>query len=392
MVSGGARKRWVGARAAVLAGFLIAPAAAAETGPAAWLGSVELHGFAGQGFLRTTGNDYLVIDSKKGSFQLSEIGLNVGKELSDRLRFGVQFFAQNFGRSGSYTPQVDWFFLDYRFADWLGLRAGRLKVPWGLFNEVHDVDAGRVPILLPQSVYPQQARSFLFAQTGAELYGFLRSPALGGLEYRAFAGTVFIDPKVAVPVGTPVELQLNVRYVFGGRLVWETPLSGLRLSASALKLHLDTTAFLPMGVMVGIDNDSWAAIGSIELTRGGLSVTAEYTRGYVDQRSVVPTSNFERTEENAYLMLSYAVASWLSPGIYYSIEYPNVERRSGLENQQRDLALTLRFDVNANWLWKAEGHYMAGTAGLANPLQIGPPPANPATRWAVFLLKTTVYF
>ena len=54
---------------------------------------------------------------------------------------------------------------------------------------------------------------------------------------------------------------------------------------------------------------------------------------------------------------------------------------------QRDLAATLRFDVNDHWLWKLEGHFMDGTASLpqlANP--------HPERYWGLFLLRTTVTF
>ena len=71
-----------------------------------------------------------------------------------------------------------------------------MKLPYGLFNEVNDIDSARVPVLLPQSVYPQQARSFLFALTGGELYGFARSPEAGALEYRLYGGTVHLDPRL----------------------------------------------------------------------------------------------------------------------------------------------------------------------------------------------------
>lgn len=89
---------------------LLLRAAAAADEPVADTGllSLEPHGFASQGFILNTGN-YLVADSTRGSFQFSELGLNFSKELADKLRFGVQFFAQNFGPTGNYTPQVDWF-------------------------------------------------------------------------------------------------------------------------------------------------------------------------------------------------------------------------------------------------------------------------------------------
>ena len=63
-------------------------------------------------------------------------------------------FTHDLGPLGNYRTRFDWFYLDYRFWDWLGVGAGRTKVPFGLYNESSDVDAARVPVLLPQSVYP----------------------------------------------------------------------------------------------------------------------------------------------------------------------------------------------------------------------------------------------
>jgi hypothetical protein len=353
---------------------------------------IDIHAFASQGFLVTTGNEYLVEDSKRGSFQFSELGVNIGKEFTPNLRFGAQFFARNFGAAGNYVPQVDWFLLDYRWRDWLGLRVGRLKIPHGLYNEVNDVDSGRVPVLLPQGVYPLQARSFLFAQTGAELYGYLSSRALGGLEYRLFGGTIFVDPALVVPVGSTVQLKFNVPYAFGARLLWDTRVTGLRAGASFLNLRLDTVAFLPMGMTATIQNNTTFGVASLEWALRALTLTAEYSRGHSKQESVVPTANLNVTSESGYVMAALVATPRLQTAVYYGLGFPDVQHRVGLANQQHDLAGTLRFDLNRYWLVKLEGHYMVGTAGLNNPLRLGPPPANPANHWAVFLLKTTVYF
>jgi hypothetical protein len=77
-------------------------------------------------------------------------------------------------------------------------------------------------------------------------------------------------------------------------------------------------------------------------------------------------------------MATLAATAWLQPGIYYALKYPNVDKKQGLSNKQHDVSLTRRFDL--------EGHCMAGTTGLLNPLQYGLPPANPDRRWA------TVFF
>jgi hypothetical protein len=384
------RRRWSGLLGSILLVPLAAlPALAQQVseGP-----GDSVHGFASQGFVLTTGNEYLVTDSKRGSFQLSEVGVNYSRELTQRLRFGVQLFAQNSGFAGNWTPQVDWFYLEYRFRDWFGLRAGRLKIPQGLYNEVNDVDSARVPILLPQWVYPLQFRSILFAQTGAELYGFARLRGAGAIDYRLFGGTIHVDPKLVVPPGTPLELAFNVPLALGGRLLWETPLPGLRLGGSLLRLRLDTVAFLPMGMTVGIENNTTMWVASLEYMFRTLAFTAEYRRSHTKQESVIPTSNLEVKGEGGYAMLTMAVASWFQPAVYYSLSFPDVEVRDGLSNKQHDLALTLRFDINPYWLIKLEGHYMAGTAGLVNPARVTAAPIDAEGHWAVFLAKATVSF
>lgn len=356
---------------------------------------VEVHGFASQGFILTTENDYLADGTTKGSFEFSEIGINFTRDLTDTLRLGLQLFAQDLGPTGNYDAKVDWFYVDYRPRDWLGIRAGRLKIPYGLYNEIQDVDAARVPVLLPQSVYPLQSREILFAQTGAELYGFLRSPAFGALDYRLFGGTIFLDAASLTPPGAQFDLEFRVPYVVGGRLLWETPLDGLRVGGSVETVRLDTTVLIPGAGSIEIENRSWLWAASGEYAIADVTIAAEYSRWSGKQRSnnAMLSPPLEATSERGYVMASYRITPWFQPGAYYSALYPNVENREGRENRQHDVAATLRFDINPHWLVKLEAHYMAGTAGLLNPLRINPPDITAAERyWAAFFLKTTAHF
>ena len=104
--------------------------------------SLELRGFVSQGFLKTTANDYLV-DSSRGSSAFSEAGINFTTQLTDKLQVGVQLFAFDLGTTGAFAVRADWFYLDYRARDWVGVRAGRLKIPYGLYNHVSDIESSR---------------------------------------------------------------------------------------------------------------------------------------------------------------------------------------------------------------------------------------------------------
>ncbi len=373
-----------------LAGVLAAaPAKALDIGDTSSPLSVEVHAFASQGFIATThGVNYLDTDSRKGSFQLSEVGINFTKSITDRLRMGFQLSARDFGPTGSYNVQADWFYLDYRLRDWLGVRAGRVKIPFGLYNELNDVDSGRVPILLPQSIYSIQDSNFLLAQTGGELYGYLRLGAPGALEYRLYGGTIFIDKD---QVTTPFTVQsLTVPYVVGGRLMWESPI-GLRAGGSVQSLRINSTLSAP-GTTIEADIVATLYVASVEYALGDLLLSGEYSRWVSHSETSLPIPVQYTTAERWYVMGSYRVASWLQPGVYYAEFRPDDTKRNDHEDVQRDAAATLRFDLTANWLLKLEGHWMFGTAGLDSALNGGVSLDKLDPAWAAFLVKTTGYF
>ena len=116
--------------------------------------SLQMHGWVSQGVMASSGNNYLA-NTTKGSFEFFEAGLNVTKELGTNLRAGVQIFAQDLGPIGNYAPIIDWAYVDYRSKPWLGVRAGRFKMPLYLYNERMDTDMTRTTVLMPQAVYDQ---------------------------------------------------------------------------------------------------------------------------------------------------------------------------------------------------------------------------------------------
>lgn len=392
------------ARCTIVAGALaslalLAPktSRAVELGPPGEPGSVELHGFVSPGFIATTSNNYLA-KSKKGSFEFTEVGLNITTPLTDKLRTGLQLFARDLGPIGNYAPRVDWFYLDYRHEDWLGIRAGRVQIPFGLYNDTADIDAARVPILLPQSIYSLTGRDFTLAQTGIELYGRVGLGKGGAFEYRHYLGTIYIDPTTQTTIQTQVN-SLDVPIVAGQRLLWETPLEGLRggVSLEAVKLDGD---FVYQSSSITENVHATSALASIEYRAHEALIAAEYGRSLVSYRlggdlSKLPAGTPQQgqaTSEHGYVMAAYRFGPHFQPGLYYSLMFPNVDNRSGPAGSQHDVAATLRFDVNSYWLFKVEGHYMDGTAGLSSALNDNVPLPNLERRWGVFLVKTTAHF
>jgi hypothetical protein len=120
--------------------FLLLAAPAHAEDPEESESPIEIHGFVSQGAIKTSDNNYLG-ESERGSLEFTEVGLNFTKSFGPDLRVGFQLFARDIGPLGNYQPQFDWYYLDYRFADWFGVRAGRTKLPFGLYNENSKIDA-----------------------------------------------------------------------------------------------------------------------------------------------------------------------------------------------------------------------------------------------------------
>jgi hypothetical protein len=371
-------------------------------------GSVEVHGFVSQGVIKTTANNYLA-KSERGSLEFSEAGLNFTHSFSEDFRVGAQLFTRDLGPLGNYRAQFDLYYLSYRFADWLGVRAGRTKLPFGLYNDTSDIDMAHVPALLPQSVYAAQNRDYLLAQTGAELFGYVSLGGAGALDYRLYGGTIYFDRPTGTTNGISVK-EVDVPYMMGLRAMYQPPITGLRLGASYQRLRLDAAYLLEpstaeeyqdLGLLpadfggelnIGLPVLLW--IASVEYVRDELLIAAEYTRWHVEIESDYPAFFPATTTdtEGFYVMASYHVTPWFTPGVYYAARYPNVDDRHGRDAFQHDGAVTFRYDINENWLFKLEGHYMYGTAGLRADLNEGKALTELTKEWGVFIAKTTAYF
>ncbi len=389
---------WRALGAVIVAASIGSPANAAELDDAPSPSAVAVHAFVSQGYIKSTGNDYLVQSKGAGSFDYSEAGINFTAQLTDNFRVGIQLFANELGKLGQYATSADWYYLDYHLRDTFGIRAGRLKMPLGFYGDIADIDAARVPVLLPSGVYPAVNRDLLLAQTGGEIYGHLRAGLLGALDYRLFGGSL----QIVLPsqAGSPTQISnYAVPYVGGGRVLWETPLEGLRVGLTGVALRAKASAVFPgagtPAPMLNESEDLYYGIGSIEYAVHDLLLQAEFASSRAALTTDNPTTFPNRlvVSEAGYGLAAYRVRRWLEPGVYYSLAY--FDRNLGAEqddrNVQHDLAATLRFDVNTFWIVKVEGHFMHGTE-LINGGDIMADVLTNPVNWGVFLIKTTGYF
>jgi len=328
------------------------------------LEDVQVHGFATQGLLFSSNNNFLTMKSSSGSLQWTEGGVSLSDTISDKLRVGIQLHMYQMGQIGGPNVVVDWASGDYRINDHLGVRAGKVKAPLGLFNDSQDVDSLFLWTLLPQANYPDDNRDFDLAVMGGEVYGSLGVGRYGEVQYRGYAGESRLDANGGY-MRSLAEQGMTFTdppsgKAFGGDLKWVTPWRGLTLGTSAESQRLDGTG--PEGSMHVPPVFSQAYYA--EWRRGKWYFAGEYWRMPLTvQLQAGPDVAVASIDQRSwYLMISYELTKRLQVGTYYSHFINKAGDASQPESYSKDWALSGRYNFNTNFYGKMEVHFLHGTA------------------------------
>lgn len=54
---------------------------------------VDIHGFVSQGFIYSTGNNFMADSTEDGSFEFNELGINFATNVEEDIRVGMQLFS-----------------------------------------------------------------------------------------------------------------------------------------------------------------------------------------------------------------------------------------------------------------------------------------------------------
>lgn len=349
---------------------------------------VQVHSFASQGFALSNVNNYLTMNTGKGSLALTDFGFNVSTPITDKFRVGAQLYDYNLGLLGNFHPQLDWAYGDYKFKDWFGIRAGKVKTVQGLSHDVQDMEFLHTWVLMPQSVYPLDTRGDTIAHIGADLYGEIALGKLGSFSYTAFAGKRPNDPNggyiygvdtmshVPAPQGGFMYITGQTKQVtyyggpvYGADLHWSTPFKGLLLGASYMVQDITTTGHYTQPVVVPYklttvtDN---AAQFYVEYVLGNLRFAGEYRSEpkivQLNEPNGVLVQGFQDSR-SGYVSLSYRFTKWLELGTYQSRYIDNwPTTHSDPRNHIFDQTISARFDINRNIDFKLEEHFIDGAA------------------------------
>jgi hypothetical protein len=98
--------------------------------------NIQIHGYATQGYLYSTNNNFFTTSSSNGTPAWTEAVINVTSQPTPKLRVGAQARYELLGNIGGNSITLDWASADYRFDERFGVRFGKVKTPSGMLNEI----------------------------------------------------------------------------------------------------------------------------------------------------------------------------------------------------------------------------------------------------------------
>lgn len=338
--------------------------------------TVQVHSFFTHGFMYSGGNNYLSAPTRSGTFALTDGGANISTQITDKFRVGAQVYFFNVGELGNWRPALDWAMADYRFKDWLGIRAGKVKTVFGLYTDTQDMTFLHTFALLPQAIYSIDTRDQSIAHTGGDLYGNVSLKKLGSLAYTGFVGNMW-DSQHSGHIYSLQPAGIHPTS-FGGLsagadLRWNAPVNGLVLGASYMRQHPngDGTC-VPTGLACHGDTlytdravKAFTQQFYTQYTYRKFRLDGEYRRVWhslvLNHRPTTLTVG----SKGFYGAAAYRVSPRLELGTYFS--QVRILTSFDLPAHIFDKAVAARVDLSKNWNVKVEGHFMNGTGPRSEP-------------------------
>ena len=368
--------------------------------------SLQIHGFASQGFIETSDNNFFGNSEDGGSFDYRELGLNASLRPLPKLQLSAQILSRTAGEGNNGDVRLDYGFADYSFisneANLLGLRLGRIKNPLGLYNDTRDVPFTRPTILLPQSIYFDRTRNLALSADGAQLYGEHRMDS-GNLSFQI--GAVYpkaddLETELAIlGDNLPGKLEGNLSYL--GRIIYEHDGGRLRLALTGARVNISYKPALafPDDLLAGT-NPFTPWILSAQYNAERWSLTAEYALRSLKYKDFgIPDLSF--TGESYYLQGTYRFSPKWEGVVRYDVLYTNKDDRDGSDFAAatglpaynffaKDFTVGLRWNITPSFMLRGEYHRVNGTAWL--PLLDNPDPSDSTQHWNLFAILASYRF
>ena len=340
---------------------------------------IYIHGYLTQDFFHSSDNNVNGHSDDGISPGRTEIGLNISYQPFDHLTLSAQGLYRRAGDVDKGSVR-----LDYGLADWglfnypegqIGIRGGRIKIPFGLYNETRDVAFTNPTILLPQGIYFDRSRSLLTSADGGALYAQHHTP-WGNFSFKFNVGfplgnheeirATLLTPaaqgtfKANLAAATQLKYESNA-----GEYVFAVSYMDLKL-----KYHPVANDFLSSGYTT-----IRPLLFSAQYNGERLGLTAEYLYRWNHSKNFRFFPESRTVSESWFVQASYRFIPQLQGIVRYETlsmsiadRSGNLASRVGLPNHiaySESWMAGLRWDITSCWMLRTEYHRIHGTAWLS---------------------------
>ncbi len=239
-----------------------------------WVSKLSVHGYVAQAYAVSQSQQILGI-SPEGTTEYRDVALQLRYDANRRNSVVAQLRHERYGESerAGEVVELDWAFYQRDFSDRISLKAGRVPLPLGIFNEAGGAVATS-PFFRPPTEFYE--RRF----TSKTLEGVLTSVSLGDPDGWSFDVDAY-GGRWALDQWNGGDAQARDAY---GAQVWvNTPWEGVRAGGGAYRCTVDPATgdsadYLMLHASVEADFDRWMIAG--EYLTGDLNAYGDYYASY----------------------------------------------------------------------------------------------------------------
>lgn len=369
--------------------------------------SYQIHGFANQAYISTTDNNFFGETSGSENFGFTELGVNGLIRPLPNMHIAGQLLLRRAGESDDGKVRLDYGLADYVMVSnpvqRVGVRAGRILNPLGIYNETRDVAHTRPSILLPQSIYFDRTRDLAISSDGFQIYGEQRLVDQEFFWQLGVANPRVDNPEIELALLADLPGKLDGEASYFGRLQWEKDGGRLRVALSTIQANIDYSS---TGQALPLDLSSGRIIFeptvlSLQYNEEYWSLTAEYAQRHFQYENFGPgLPDMEFTGESYYLQGSFRFAPRWDAILRYDAAFTDKNDRNGSAYEAattspahkrfaKDWTIGVGWNITPQILARSEMHIVNGTAWLPALDNIV---SAPAKSWNMFNLSLSYRF
>jgi len=341
--------------------------------------SGQIHGFLSQGYSLTSSNNFHGESQDGGSFDFREFGINLSQRMKSHIFISGQIISSKTNAEDSGNPKLDFLLLDYRFNNSSnhnsGIQIGRVKNPFGFYNETRDVPFTRPSVILPQSIYFDRTRDLTLSSHAVQLYSSLETnrAVLHG-QLQVGYPRIDSDKVERVVYGNEQNGDFSAKFSYICKISYEQEGRGLQAALSYAELNAEYNE-----ISAASGNFRFSPIVlSLQYNTLNWSVSGEYARRRSSFENLALPLPIKKEEgESYYLQFTWRPMQQWSSYARYDVAYLNRDDKNGSEREAMsgglipaykmfalDKTLGIRWTINNDWEIAVENHWVDGAAWL----------------------------